>query len=318
MAGLVPPHGGMTAGADSTKPVAMDTVPLRSADLPQAVEIVAPAAQALPLVFASPHSGREYPQSFVEQAALDPQTLRRSEDSFVDELFAAVTAQGAPLLRALFPRAYIDPNREPWELDPSMFAEPLPDFVNVRSPRVAAGLGTVPRVVASGAEIYGHRLLFAEAERRVEQLYRPYHAALQRLIDDTLARFGHCVLVDCHSMPSVGRPLDKDNGLSRVDFVLGDCFGAACAPAVIRAVEESLRGDGYRVVRNAPYAGGFTTRHYGRPREGVHALQIETNRRLYMNESNHTKTARFPRIAADLGKLAAVLAAIPAAELRPR
>lgn len=294
----------------------MDT-PLRSPpSAPSAIDILSPLEQTAPLVFASPHSGRDYPAEFLTEAALDPHTLRRSEDSFVDELFAAAPRWGAPLLRALFPRAYVDPNREPYELDPAMFADPLPDYVNARSPRVAAGLGTIARVVASGAEIYRRRLRFVEAEARIDALYRPYHAALERLITETQQRFGCCILIDCHSMPSVGGPMDTDNGLSRVDFVLGDCFGSACAGDVVDAVEASLRDAGYRVIRNNPYAGGFTTRHYGRPEKGIHALQIEINRRLYMNEATHTKVARFSRIAEDLEKVMATLAALPLDLLR--
>lgn len=296
----------------------MDTQPQHSPDRPQAVEILAPDEQTVPLVLASPHSGRAYPPAFLEQSALDPRTLRRSEDSFVDELFAAAPALGAPLLRALFPRAYLDPNREPYELDPTMFEGRLPDFVNARSPRVAAGLGTIARVVSNGANIYAHRLSFAEAEARIESLYRPYHAALRRLVEDTVARFGCCILIDCHSMPSTGGPLDKDNGLSRVDFVLGDCYGSACSSVVVDTAERVLRERGYRVVRNTPYAGGFTTRHYGQPQAGVHALQIETNRRLYMDEATHAKSARFARIAQDLGDVIAALAALPIATLTPK
>ncbi len=296
----------------------MDT-PLRSPlAAPPAIDILSPAEQTAPLVFASPHSGRDYPAAFLAEAALDPHTLRRSEDSFVDELFSAAPRVGAPLLRALFPRAYVDPNREPYELDPAMFADPLPDYVNARSPRVAAGLGTIARVVATGAEIYRRRLRFIDVQARIETLYRPYHAALERLVAETQARFGCCVLVDCHSMPSVGGPMDTDNGLSRVDFVLGDCFGSACAGVVVDAAEACLRNAGYHVIRNNPYAGGFTTRHYGRPENGVHAVQIEINRRLYMNEATHTKGARFTRIAEDLEKLMTALATLPLDALRVR
>lgn len=296
----------------------MDTTPQPSADRPQAVDIRAPAEQAVPLVLASPHSGRDYPAAFLAQSALDPKTLRKSEDSFVDELFAGAPQLGAPLLRALFPRAYLDPNREPYELDPGMFEGPLPDYVNARSPRVAAGLGTIARVVASGADIYARRLSFDEARQRIEALYHPYHAALQSLVAGTVARFGCCILVDCHSMPSVGGPMDKDTGLSRVDFVLGDCYGSSCSSVVIDTAERVLREQGYRVVRNAPYAGGYTTRHYGKPQAGIHALQIETNRRLYMDEANHAKGPRFDSVAKDLAAVVAALAAISPTTLKPR
>jgi len=267
------------------------------------LRIDAPAEQTLPMVLASPHSGRLYPANFLAQSALDPLTLRRSEDSYVDELFASASAKGVPLLKALFPRAFIDVNREAYELDPSMFSGPLPDFVMTDTPRVAAGLGTIARQVASGAEIYRGKLTFAEAERRIANLYRPYHRALRGLIDDTLARFPQCVLLDCHSMPSIGGPGDSDNGTERVDFVLGDCFGRTCAPSITDTVERRLQDLGYCVVRNMPYAGGYTTRHYGAPGEGVHALQIEINRRLYMTETNHEKHDGFAKLQAELASV---------------
>lgn len=279
-------------------------------------EVLRPAAQTIPVVFASPHSGNRYPPSFVAAARLDPLALRRSEDAFVDELFAAAPGLGAPLLRALFPRAYVDPNREPWELDPAMFAEPLPDFVNDRSPRVGAGLGTIARVVASGAEIYKGKLYFADAQARIDGLYRPYHAQLKDLLDRTAAQFGHAVLIDCHSMPSIGGPMDRDPGRRRVDFVLGDCFGAACAPKLMAAVESYLRGRGQTVARNDPYAGGFTTRHYGRPVENCHTLQIEINRALYMDERRILKSSNFAVLADVLTGLIGAMGAFCRTELK--
>ena len=243
-------------------------------------EVSAPERQTVPLVFASPHSGDRYPPAFIDASRLDPLGLRRSEDSFVDALFAAAPDHGAPLLRALFPRAFIDANREPYELDPSMFAEALPSYANTRSSRVAAGLGTIAKVVSSGYEIYRDKLSLAEAMGRIESYYRPYHRTLEALVETTRARFGGCVLIDCHSMPSVGGPMDPDAGHGRADFILGDCFSSSCAEFVAQTVERTLRDRGYRVVRNKPFAGGYTTRHYGRPAEGRHALQIEINRGL--------------------------------------
>lgn len=266
-------------------------------------EIRQPARQTLPFVFASPHSGAEYADSFLAESRLDRLTLRRSEDSFVDELFAAAPEFGAPLLRALFPRSYVDPNREPFELDPAMFADELPPYVNAASPRVAAGLGTVARVVANGQEIYGHKLLFAEARERIETCWRPYHDALANLIRNTRRQFGHCVLIDCHSMPSVGGPMERDAGRERVDFVLGDCFASSCAPHVIDRVEGVLAGLGYAVARNTPYSGGFVTQHYGRPGDGIHALQIEVNRALYMNETAIERGPGFARLRDDMTRL---------------
>ncbi len=174
-----------------------------------------PGARVLPLVVASPHSGSDYPPEFVAASRLDPQTLRRSEDAFVDEIFAAAPSLGAPLLAARFPRAYLDVNREAWELDPAMFADALPDYVNARSPRVRMGLGTIARVVASGEEIYSGKLSFADAKERVDSLYRPYHAALARLVEETASQFGFCLVVDCHSMPSGASGVGRDCGRYR-------------------------------------------------------------------------------------------------------
>ncbi len=282
------------------------------------LEVIRPTRQTLPLVFASPHSGRNYPAEFVSGSSLDALSLRRSEDSFVDQLFAAATERGAPLLRALYPRAFCDPNREPYELDPAMFEDDLPAFANTRSPRVAAGLGTIARVVANGAEIYGGKLRYAEISSRINGYYKPYHAALRTLVDETREKFGFCILVDCHSMPSIGGPMDKDPGETRVDFVLGDCFGTACAPAVADGADRLLAGLGYVVTRNDPYAGGFTTRHYGRPGERQHALQIEINRALYMDEEVIEPIAYFPTLARNLGQLIDALGTLSARELVPR
>lgn len=285
----------------------MDALAQYAALAARPYETIAGEAQTVPMVFASPHSGRDYPASFVAGSRLDPLTLRRSEDSFVDELFAGAPDQGAPLLRALFPRAYIDPNREPYELDPTMFEGTLPIEANTGSPRVMAGLGTIARVVCSGAEIYDGKLGIDEALRRIEAFYRPYHAELHRLIERTKQKFSAALLFDCHSMPSVGGPMDQDPGLKRVDFVLGDCHGSSCAPALSDTVDQFLRDAGYVVTRNAPYAGGFPPRHYGRPGAGVHTLQIEINRALYMNEATYERKPYFSTLAQHLSELAAFL-----------
>jgi len=287
----------------------MDT-PLIAASVESVLRIEAPAEQLLPMVLASPHSGRDYPADFIAQSALDARMLRRSEDSFVDELFADAPRKGAPLLCALFPRAYLDVNRDAYELDPNMFDAPLPDWVLTDTPRVAAGLGTIARQVATGADIYRAKLSFAEAERRIETLYRPYHRTLQDLVDATKRRFDHCLLLDCHSMPSIGGPGDFDDGTERVDFVLGDCYGRSCHPAITDIVERHLQGLGYCVVRNIPYAGGYTTRHYGSPRRRSHALQIEINRRLYMKEATHEKHDGFARLQSELDGLIDTLAGL--------
>jgi N-formylglutamate amidohydrolase len=277
--------------------------------------IHAPAEQTVPLVFCSPHSGTDYNAAFQRAARLDLPTLRKSEDSHVDALFAAAPAKGAPLLCALFPRAFVDPNREPFELDPTMFEDRLPDYVNTASPRVAAGLGTIAKVVCNGAEIYRHKLRFAEAVERIDTYYRPYHAALMQLIDDTKRRFGQAIVIDCHSMPSVGGPMDRDPGARRVEFVLGDAYGAACHPVLTLAAEAKLRGFGYAVHRNMPYAGGYTTRHYGNPAQRQHALQIEINRALYMDEDSYRPRPAFDTLKKDLGALIDHLAALDLREL---
>jgi len=289
---------------------------IRDPDPPYALD--GEAAWRVPLVFSSPHSGTVYTSAFVASSRLDPVALRRSEDSFVDELFAGALGAGAPLLKALFPRAYLDVNREPWELDPAMFDGPLPEFVNSRSPRVGGGLGTLARVVANGADIYRAKLSFPEARRRVETLYVPYHAALEDLMARALARFGRAALIDCHSMPSVGGPMDRDPGRRRADFVLGDAHGQACAPALIEAAETHLKRAGFAVTRNDPYAGGHITRHYGKPALGRHTLQIEVNRALYMDETRIAKSAGFDRLRVAIDALVAALAEIAPALPGPR
>ncbi|MCA1939365.1 MAG: N-formylglutamate amidohydrolase [Caenispirillum bisanense] len=297
------------AGADSPSAAELS----RRLSVSGVLAVDLPERQTLPMVFASPHSGSAYPDDLLAASRLDANGLRRSEDCFVDELFADVPRLGAPLLKALFPRAYLDPNREPYELDPAMFAESLPAHVNTTSARVAAGLGTIARVVASGAEIYARKLSFAEAETRVQSLYRPYHAALRRLIDDTVARFGFCLLIDCHSMPS-------GSGEGRTpppDIVLGDCFGISCARSVTVLAEDRLTALGYSVARNAPYAGGYTTRHYGRPEHGVHAMQIEINRRLYMDEDTFARHGGLARLRDDLRSLVESLARLGRHDLMP-
>jgi len=261
-----------------------------------------------PLVFASPHSGRDYPDDMMAAAALDAVAIRRSEDAFVDELVQTAPKLGASLITARLARAYIDVNREPFELDPAMFADELPEFARARSARVAAGLGAIARVVSEGQEIYSRKLTFAEATRRIESAHQPYHAALAGLIAEAQAAHGCAVLIDWHSMPAAAA---RGGGRDRpCDMVLGDRFGAACSHQLSDRVERELEQLGYRVARNAPYAGGYTTEHYGRPVRRVHALQIEINRALYLDEAKLATTAGFARLQAHLAQLTARLAAM--------
>ena len=265
-----------------------------------------PAELAVPLVFSSPHSGRYYPAGFIASSRLAIDRLRRSEDAYVEELFAGVTQLGAPLLAACYPRAYLDLNREPFELDPDLFEDALPAFANTRSLRVQGGLGTIARVVGEAEEIYRRRLTVAEALARIEQLYWPYHAQLALLLERTRRRFGLAVLIDCHSMPS-GEPACAGAG-QRAHFVLGDRFGSACAPELTRFVELSLKALGYEVSLNRPYAGGYITEHYGAPAQGVHALQLEINRALFTDELRLTLSDGFVPLRAQLMQLAAGVA----------
>jgi N-formylglutamate amidohydrolase len=292
---------------------------------------MAPGVQTAPVVFASPHSGRDYPPEFVAASKLDILKLRRSEDAFMDEIFAAAPDWGAPLLCARFPRAYVDANREAFELDPDMFADPLPDYVNTTSSRISAGLGTIAKVVTDGEAIYAEPLRFEEARRRIETLHRPYHKALKGLIEATERRFGGCLVIDCHSMPSgvsggvssgVSSDVSSDGGPQAgkngkgADVVLGDCFGTACTAVVTDTAEQAFEAMGLTVVRNKPYAGGFTTRHYGRPEQGIHALQIEINRSLYMDEERVRRGAGLPGLIRRMERLMRDLAGIDPAILK--
>ena len=254
-----------------------------------AFETIRPRRLVAPVVFNSAHSGRVYPERFLAMTRLDHLSIRQSEDAWVDELFGRAPHLGAPMLRAHFPRAYLDANREPWELDPAMFSEPLSDRFNTTSPRVAAGLGTLARVVAENKPIYRDRLTLDDARMRIEGIYQPYHGALQKLLSEAIASFGVAVLIDCHSMPRISRSGDR----VAPDIVLGDRYGTTCAPGLVDLVETIFTGAGLKVARNRPYAGGFSTRTYGRPQHGVHALQIEISRHLYMNEATLNKNEGF-------------------------
>jgi len=268
-----------------------------------------PTTLKTPFVFASPHSGRAYPKSFVGQSRLSFNTLRRSEDAFIEELFLPVAELGAPLIAASFPRAYLDVNRAPAEFDAAMFEGPLPFAVDAASPRVSAGLGVIPRIVREGAEIYRQKLSAEEASDRLAVFYRPYHDALGRLANETKALYATAIVIDCHSMPSAA---------AVPDIVLGDRYGVSASPILTRTAEDAFAAQGFSVARNVPYAGGYTTQLHGRPGRGSHALQIEINRALYMDEDAITPAPSFTAFAARLTASLRALLALDPALLAPR
>jgi len=281
-----------------------------------AIEVLRPAAITTPLIFCSPHSGRRYPPELLRMSRLDRHALRQSEDGYVDLLFAAAPQFGAPLLRALFPRAWVDVNRARDELDQRMFADPLPSNADTRSTRVRAGLGVIPRIVADGQDIYDRKLKFFEARRRLADCYDTYHRALSGLIGEATARFGCAILIDCHSMPSAGALPFRENERP-LDIVLGDRFGASCSGAITAAAEATLGGLGYQISRNAPYAGGHVASAYGRPLEGIHVLQIEINRSLYLDERRISRIEGFDQLRDNLKVLMGELCRFSPAALRP-
>lgn len=277
-----------------------------------AFDIVQPDTLVAPFLFNSPHSGVVYPRDFVEQARLELPMLRRSEDTLVDSLFGNVPQFGMAFMRAHFPRCYLDLNREPYELDPRMFEGRLPAYANTRSMRVSGGLGTIARIVGEAQEIYSQRMPVAEALTRIETLYKPYHRALRQIMVQMQRSFGIAVLIDCHSMPS---GCQRD---SRMDIVIGDRYGTSCASIIPDVMEAELRSRGYCVVRNKPYAGGFITEHYGNPASGMHAVQIEINRALYMHEPSYQPSENFETVRQDLLEMSVALARIAHLELAPQ
>lgn len=266
--------------------------------------LVQPERRSTAAVFASPHSGRAYSRAFLGRTALDARAIRSSEDAFVDELFAAAPSQGAPLLAAEAPRAFVDVNRAADELDPALIE-------GVRraghNPRVASGLGVIPRVVAGGRPIYRGRLTLADARARIEGSWVPYHAALRALMEESRAAFGLAILIDCHSMPH--EALDGGRA-ARPDVVLGDRFGAAAAPGLVEQVEAAFHRAGLRVARNAPFAGAYVAQTYGRPAQGSHAIQVEIDRALYMDEARIERRPDFAAFQALIAQVVADICAI--------
>lgn len=259
------------------------------------------------VVFASPHSGCDYPETFLRKTLLDAHSIRSSEDAFIHDLFACAPQFGAPLLYAGAPRAYVDLNRSADELDPALI-----DGVRKmgHNPRVASGLGVVPRVVAGGRAIYRGKLTRAEAEARLERIWHPYHQKLQWLLDRAHLAFGESILVDCHSMPHEAIESAGRSGRMKPEIVIGDRFGASASTVIVERIESAFATAGFRVVRNAPFAGAFTTQHYGRPSRRQHAVQIEIDRSLYMDEARITPHDGFADVQRRLRQVAAEITAI--------
>ena len=277
-----------------------------------AFEMFRPAVPRSSVIFASPHSGRDYGAEFLARTVLDPLALRSSEDAFVDRLFACAPQHGAPLLAARAPRAWIDFNRSADELDPALI-EDVPRLP--LTPRIGAGLGVVPRVVSGGRAIYRGKLARVEAEARIAGAWRPYHAGLRALMEATRAQFGRAVLIDCHSMPHEALEASQRGSGSPPQVVLGDRFGTAAAPELVARVEAAFAGVGLRVARNAPFAGAYVAEHYGRPDEGWHVVQVEIDRALYMDEQRILPSPRFAVLQTALARVIAEIAAIDRDEL---
>jgi N-formylglutamate amidohydrolase len=272
-------------------------------------EVRRPAELRTPLVFASPHSGRVYPDDMMTASKLNARDIRRSEDALVDGLIAGGEAAGAALVLCRVGRAYVDVNREPWEMDADMFSDAVPPHARAVTARVAAGLGSVPRVVGDGRAIYSRKLRFAEAEARIAAVHAPWHAALEDLMEEAHARFGTALLVDWHSMPSAASRGEARKGWPKPDVVLGDRHGSACASGLTALMKRELERAGYVVALNRPYAGGYTTQAHGRPEDGRHAVQVELDRALYLDERTLEARPGFERLKRDLEKLFATLAA---------
>jgi N-formylglutamate amidohydrolase len=247
-----------------------------------AFRLFRPERRQTPMIFSSPHSGREYPAALLERTVLDERAIRSSEDAFVDRLFASAPECGAPLIAARAPRAWIDLNRAADELDPALIDGVVRALHN---PRVSSGLGVIPRVVSNGRPIYRGRIPLHEAQSRIDRLWHPYHEALRGLIDESLMQFGQAVLIDCHSMPHEAIEAHGRPGQPRPEVVLGDRFGAAAGRDVIEAVEAAFSEAGLRVARNAPFAGAYIAHAYGSPSRGQHVVQVEIDRALYMDEA---------------------------------
>lgn len=267
-------------------------------------DLYLPARRSTGAVFSSPHSGRDYPPDFLAASVLDPRTIRSSEDAFVDQLFAQAPDLGAPLICARAPRAYVDLNRAADELDPGVIAGIRGGGHN---PRISSGLGVIPRVVSNGRSIYHGKITAAEARTRLGQYWEPYHARLRSLIAEGLATFGESLLVDCHSMPHEAIQHYTRTGYAHPEIVLGDRFGASCSGEVIAVVEAAFVAQGFRVARNAPFAGAYIAQAYGRPSLGQHVVQVEIDRALYMDEATIEPASGFAEVQAALSRAMAAI-----------
>jgi N-formylglutamate deformylase len=266
-----------------------------------------PEVRETSVVFASPHSGRDYGAAFLAASVLDEHTIRSSEDAFIDALFGTATAHGAPFLKARVPRAFVDLNRSTEELDPALIRDVR---AVAHNPRVSSGLGVIPRVVAGGRAIYRGKIPLAEAEARIRTHWHPYHRALAGLMDDSAAMFGEAILIDCHSMPHEAiDSLSHPKGY-RPEVVLGDRFGAAARADIVDRVEAAFTDAGLRVIRNAPFAGAYTAQHYGRPSRRQHVVQVEIDRALYMDEARIRPNRNFDAMRDLLDGVLADIAAI--------
>lgn len=285
-------------------------------------EIAGPEGPSLPLVFDSPHSGTDYPEDF--GYSCDFNILRKAEDTFVDDLFAEAPEVGAPLLKALFPRSYIDVNRRAEDIDPVLL-EGGPDEGRSPAhmqpgPRSASGIGLIRRLVRPGIPVYNRSLSLAEIESRIGRCYHPYHTALESLLDTAWNRYGQVWHINCHSMPGQGAPFPLGIGVigaSAPDFVLGDRDGTTCDTHFTRSIRAFLEGLGYRVAVNDPYKGVELVRRYAAPAAGRHCLQIEISKALYMDEETCEKSRNYARLKADIGKLTAFCAEYAQERLLP-
>jgi N-formylglutamate amidohydrolase len=262
--------------------------------------IEGPRAAAIPLVLDSPHSGRRFPADF--DAAVSEQELREGEDCFVDELYAGAAELGAPLLSAQWPRTYLDPNRHPGDVDLDLIEGPWPGEYRP-SGKARFGKALVWRTLEDGRNIYSGKLKVEAIQKRIRRYHEPYHEAIRKLLNETHARFGRVYHINCHSMRSVAGRQSEDGGKARADFVLGDRDGTSCDPAFTERVRAALAGMGYDVKVNDPYKGVELVRAYSDPKKGRHSLQIEINKRLYMNEDTLEKSAGFAVLQKNLFNL---------------